>query len=305
MPKITTGQNNLPPYQYFMAANSDYNIATGGYSTPVRDVTDDSILRNKTALIAVDNVTGNSKIGLDRFVKKGGQVLFDSGIFGLCSRHAKKQGIDISEAFAAPPSEVIGFDKLFEQYIAIAHEYKDVLWGIVELDLGGIESKTELRSMVESEGIIPIPVFHPFTDDWAYLDYLLSEYDRVAIGQIARVRDRRIIEQILARVWLYKQKHPETWVHVLGIVPNQLLYAYPFESCDSSSAMAIARFGRWYSFYGPQVVQAYVSYDTTDAYGKHGWQMAIIHSYNAYWAYSYNWHHYISRLGEIINEPNK
>lgn len=164
------------------------------------------------------------------------KVFLDSGIFNLAMTHARKHDVSHDVGLSLPPEEIDGFDELWDRYGHIATKYHDRLWGIVELDQGGIENKPRTRARIEEEfGIIPMPVYHPLLDGWDYYDDLAKEYDRLCFGNLVKASP----PVRLRLQWTATQRakeYPYLWTHMLGVTPNQNLIAMGYKgSADSSS----------------------------------------------------------------------
>src|SRR5262252_7964429 len=96
---------------------------------------------------------------------------------------------------------------------------------------------------MESEGLCPIPVYHPLGDGWDYLDELLDEYDRVCIGNLARSVPE-VRTELLHTVWeLVRRAKHRVWVHALGVTPMPCLLSAPIQSADSTAHAYMMKFG--------------------------------------------------------------
>lgn len=187
-------------------------------------------------LIAVNEVrTAKDHDLLDRLCDER-TVMLDSGIFALANAHAKAHGVSHDVGLSMPPEQIDGFQELWDRYGSVATRYADRLWGVVELDQGGVANKPRTRARIEAEfGLTPIPVYHPLLDGWDYWNTLADGYDRLCYGNLVKasppVRLRLIhtaSERARTRPWL--------WQHFLGVTPNENLLAMPYRgSCDSSS----------------------------------------------------------------------
>lgn len=164
----------------------------------------------------------------------GQPVFMDSGVFNLTNEHMRAHGITMDEALALAPEDIDNFDWLFDTYLEIVTDLRDVLWGYVEIDQGGMENKKITRARLHKEGLDPIPVYHPLNDGWDYFDELVTGYERICVGNLVQAGPD-VRERIIATVTERLYDHPDTWVHYLGLTPNPLQYAYPMISCDSSS----------------------------------------------------------------------
>jgi len=176
-------------------------------------------------------------------------VLLDSGIYNLAMDHAKQHGISMDEALKLHPTEVNGFNELRDKYYELATEYATSLWGVIELDLGGPSVKPETRAMIERDtGVVPMPVYHPFTDGWDYYDKLATNYDRICFGNLVKASPpvrQRLLHTAATRAMTY----PYLWTHLLGVTPNEYWLGCPMRgSADSSSWLAGRRwFKGWRS----------------------------------------------------------
>lgn len=194
-------------------------------------------------LIAVNELTSKAHFDtLDELLDSGRKVFLDSGIFHLAMDHARRHDVTHNVGLSMAPEDIDGFDELWDRYAEIATRYADRLWGVVELDQGGIEHKPRTRARIESElGIVPIPVYHPFLDGWDYYDELAREYDRLCFGNLVKASPperQRLIWTASERA----REYPYLWTHLLGVTPNQNLIASSFRgSADSSSWLTSLR----------------------------------------------------------------
>lgn len=232
MPVSLTGGNwnEADRYVYFLACG-------GG---ELDDLVVDGGLIHKHLLIAVNEINDSIEKRMAEAEALGAKWFIDSGIFHLTNEHMRAHGIRMDEALALAPDEIDGFGELFEKYIAVARRWQDRCWAYIELDQGGRENKIKTRARLESLGLRPMPVYHPFNDGWDYFDYLAERYDRICIGNVVQA-SARVRLRLLATIWQRKQKYPALWVHFLGLTPNQMLNAYPVDSGDSSTWLAANR----------------------------------------------------------------
>lgn len=179
----------------------------------------------------------------DRLDDPAAMVMFDSGAFTVASAHAAAHGIPLPEAFAADPFDLDGFGEMWDAYTGMVKMHADRLWGYVEIDLGNTDVKRRNRSRMESDGLRPIPVYHPFTDPWDYFDELASSYDRVAVGNLVLSRPD-VRKRIHATLWERRRRHRRNlWVHLLGVTPNHHVLAYPVNSTDCGCRFPIVNQG--------------------------------------------------------------
>jgi len=177
---------------------------------------------------------------LERFFDQGKRIFLDSGIFVLTNNHKRAHNMTMNEALALHPTEIEGFDWLWDRYTTLVNRYGDRFWGYTELDQGGREAKKETRKRLHDLGIFPMPVYHPLNDGWDYFDELAETHERIAFGNIVQAH-YSLRKRLVATVYERKRAYPDLWVHLLGFTPNQWLNGMPVESCDSSSWMESLR----------------------------------------------------------------
>lgn len=200
------------------------------------DLVDTNTAPQPQILVAVNELRSKADLDkLDRVLDER-KVFLDSGIFNLAMDHARKHDVTHDVGLSMPPEEIDGFDELWDRYAEIATRFADRLWGVVELDQGGVEHKPRTRARIEKElGITPMPVYHPFLDGWDYYDDLARSYDRLCFGNLVKASPserQRLIWTASERAKAY----PYLWTHLLGVTPNQNLIASSFRgSTDSSS----------------------------------------------------------------------
>lgn len=232
---------------------SDSRKATGGKWDPDHRHLYFLAMRPTMALACGDNaeaiLTAINEIGdgadLAAFVELIGRdvpVFIDSGVYSLAARHADAHRVSHDEALRTPLEQLDGFSDLWERYTSIVGTYGERCWGCIELDLGGHVQKRATRARLEGMGLRPIPVYHALTDPPEYFDELASTYDRICIGNLVQATPETR-KRILCSIYLRRREFPDLlWIHALGITPNQVLNALPFESVDSTTWMAAIRF---------------------------------------------------------------
>ena len=173
------------------------------------------------------------------------KVLLDSGIYNLAMDHARKHNTSMDHALKLHPTEVDGFDKLRDRYYELATVFSSLLWGIIELDLGGPGVKPETRSMIERDtGIIPMPVYHPFTDGWDYYDGLATSYDRICFGNLVKASPP-VRQRLIYTASIRAKMYPYLWTHLLGVTPNEYWLGCPMRGSTDSSTWLAGR--RWFT----------------------------------------------------------
>ncbi|MFA5416938.1 MAG: hypothetical protein WC341_00630 [Bacteroidales bacterium] len=178
---------------------------------------------------------------LKKWSKTGVNIMLDSGVYSLAQILVKK-GMTQTQAFGMTPEEIPGFFKLKNAYIQLIKEFENDIWGYVEIDFGGQENKKRVRAELEGIGLRPIPVFHPFNDKPEYFDELASTYDRICIGNIVYAETAERI-RILHALFERKKKYEPLWIHLLGHTPNQNIYTFPMNSCDSTNWLSGSKHG--------------------------------------------------------------
>lgn len=226
-PKKTTGvwaMEEAPVY--FLASNPHVGSAIAG--PPVH---------GRWMLVAVNELLRRAerewlKVALD----SGVRVFLDSGIFALTNRHAREHGLTMDQALTLAPDEIDGFEELWTAYGEIVDQYRDRLWGVIELDQGGAVQKRKTRARIEHElGVVPIPVYHPLLDGWDYFDELAAGYDRLCFGNVVQAAAPHRL-RLLHTAYERARAYPHLWIHVLGLTPSEwCLSAAPRGSCDSST----------------------------------------------------------------------
>lgn len=193
-------------------------------------------------LLAVNELTSRSHLDrLDRLCDSH-KVMLDSGIFNLAMNHARAHSVTHDVALSLAPEEIDGFEELWDRYAMVANRFADRLWGVVELDQGGLANKPRTRQRIETElGFVPMPVYHPLLDGWDYYDELAAGYDRICFGNLVNANAGvriRLIHAASERA----RKYPHLWTHLLGVFPNQNVLALPLRgSCDSSTWLQSVR----------------------------------------------------------------
>lgn len=226
-------------FAYFLASNVDRLR----FGAPAHDY----------LLVAVNELNSEKELDhIEGWIKTGKKVFIDSGIYNLAMEHARKHNVSHDVALNLSPQEIDGFDALLKRYVEVIRRFGDRCWGYIELDQGGRENKLKTRKMLEETyGLRPIPVYHPFGDGWDYFDYLAEHYDRICFGNVVQA-DRETRKRLVATAWERHRKYPDLWIHLLGLTPNEWLYALPINSGDSSSWLSVVR----WSGYKPRVCGA-------------------------------------------------
>jgi hypothetical protein len=160
----------------------------------------------------------------------------------LATQHADAHGMTMNEALGLAPTDIDGFDQLFDAYVRTVQRYERTLWGYIEIDQGGCANKRKTRARLEAMGLRPIPVYHPLNDGWDYFDELAQQYDRICLGNVVMASSEQR-KRLLSTVWERRRKYPHLWIHALGMTPNDVGVAYPMNSFDSSAWLSGVRYG--------------------------------------------------------------
>lgn len=277
------------PFAYFLASNVDrqqWAVTSHGWN-----------------LVAVNELNGEEQLKVvESWMDAGNRVFIDSGVFTLAMDHARAHGVHMDVALSLAPDEIDGFHDLFERYVKIVRRFEAKCWGYIELDQGGRENKIKTRAKLESMGLHPIPVYHPFNDGWEYFDELASQYDRICFGNVVQA-DRPTRKRLVATAWERKRRYPDLWIHLLGLTPNEWLNALPISSGDSSAWLSVVRWsgykekadGRSVGELGPEY-QYQLGSDPTSAVGS---QKAVRMSAVGADFQQRNWRDHVSRLVEL------
>lgn len=237
--------------KYDRDAPRKYFVATGTATLEKADY--------PNVLVAVNEI--ETQKDHDRLARlcENRSVLLDSGIFNLAMNHARTHEVSHDVGLSMPPEEIDGFDKLWDRYGEITTKYKDDLWGMIELDQGGVENKPRTRARIEKEfGIVPMPVYHPLLDGWDYYDDIAANYDRMCFGNLVKAA----APTRLRLMWTAAERardYPYLWTHLLGVTANPNYLSMNIRgSCDSSSWIVGLRWGP--SWHGKALTQTLGNY---------------------------------------------
>jgi len=204
-------------------------------------VEDHVLAQNPFTLLAINEIKTPKQIELldqwcdERF------VVLDSGVYALASEHARATGKSMTEAFATPPDEMEGWNALYDKWCTLAGRFSDRLWGVIELDQGGRECVEVTRAQVAKDvGIVPIPVYHAFSDGWDYYDELAQGYDRLCYGGLLVTMPGRI--RLCWTAAERARQYPYLWTHLLGVTPAPWVLSLGLKgSMDSSGWLGPCR----------------------------------------------------------------
>lgn len=258
-------------------------------------------------LVAVNEVnTPRDEEIVEGWIDSGKRVFLDSGIFWLTNEHARANNVSMDIALGLAPDEIDNFDWLWNRYTKLVTRWGDRLWGYIELDQGGRANKVKTRARLEGLGFAPVPVYHPLNDGWEYFDELAQQYDRICFGNVVQA-DAATRKRLVATAWERHRRYPHLWIHLLGYTPNEVLYAMPINSGDSSTWLSSVRWsgykevahGRGFSEL-PRGFQYQLGSDRDAEVGsRKATKMAALGAAMA----ERNWRHAMGRFAELGFEP--
>lgn len=262
-------------------------------------------------LVAVNDLMNDRTLDLlEGLIDEGAKVLIDSGVFWLTNEHKRAHGITMNEALALAPSEIAGFDRLWDRYLEVAERIGDRAWGYMELDQGGAEHKRITRGRLNDLGVFPIPVWHPLNDGADYFDELAETHDRVCLGNMVQA-DNPTRVRLLHTLWEKHRKYPDLWVHTLGMNPNDWFAALSVDSADASTWIGPIRWGLFVHSALLVPVQEKLSYEYTYSYKGNLHHDGVDGNYNvalemAAISMSQNqrsWRHWVEQVEAEFGEP--
>jgi len=128
-----------------------------------------------------------------------------------------------------------------DNYIQFIKDNEDIIENYFGLDeIGNAEKTLENQKYMESKGLKPIPTFHA-NEDFKYLEHYCKNYDYIALGGVAQLRDRQKVIRWLQKCFKIIPKG--TKVHGFAITSPYIINKFPFYSIDSSSWCSAARYG--------------------------------------------------------------
>lgn len=134
--------------------------------------------------------------------------------------------------------------KYLDEYITFIHKYKDQLMGYVNLDIiYDAERSYKNQQYMESNGLIPIPVFH-HTEDYKWLRKMAEEYDYIGIGGVATgLGSHEFVTFADECFKIINEVHPGLKVHGFAVTAYNFMIRWPWFSCDSTSWVKHAAYG--------------------------------------------------------------
>lgn len=194
-------------------------------------------------LFAINDLNSEKDmIKVEEMIDRGIKVVLDSGVFWLTNKHMRSHGITMDEALSLAPSEIDGFDKLWDKYIKVMKRLGSQAWGYMELDQGGAKNKRITRQKLHDLGFNPIPIWHPLNDGMEYFYELADNYDRICMGNIVQANNPTRL-RLLHALSEKHRKYPDLWVHLLGMNANEWFHALGADSADASTWLSPVRWG--------------------------------------------------------------
>lgn len=163
-------------------------------------------------------------LDLKSYFGNNSTYLLDSGAFS-----AKKTGSPID----------------INNYISFIQNHEQDLVNYFNLDVIGDATATEKnQKIMESAGLTPIPVFHPYYSPLKELESLCSQgYDYIALGGLVGQKKQSEMLQYIIPTIPRKVK-----IHLFGITTPLILERFRVASADSSNWASGGRFGNHYLF---------------------------------------------------------
>lgn len=192
-------------------------------------------------LIAVNEINEPADMDvIERWIDAGVEECSSTAASSISrNEHARAHQVTMDQALTLAPEEIDGFDDLWDRYLGVIRRLGNKAWGYIELDQGGLENKRRTRARLEALGLRPHRCI-AFNDGLDYFDELTDRYDRICFGNVVQA-DVTTRKKLVATAWERHRRHPDLWIHLLGLTPNELLYALPINSGDSSVWLSSVR----------------------------------------------------------------
>lgn len=142
------------------------------------------------------------------------------------------------------------FTQYMDDYIEYVHLNRRRLEFYVSLDIiFNAKLSWQTCQYIESNGLIPVPVFH-YGEDVKYLHRYMDKYEYIGIGGIGQdISLRRFLDfgdRVFGEI-CDKHGKPRWKVHGFAMTSVQLMKRYPWYSTDSSTWTSLSRNG-WVRF---------------------------------------------------------
>lgn len=162
---------------------------------------------------------------VDKIRANGDKVFLDSGAFS---------------AFT------LGKETNIWEYIDYIKRNGDIIEMASVLDgIGDAQKTYENQTLMEQQGVAPLPCFH-YNEDERYLEHYISKYEYITIGGMVPVSTPQLyhwLDRIWAKYLCDASGRPRVKVHGFGLTSTPLMERYPWYSVDSSSWVQIGAHG--------------------------------------------------------------
>lgn len=187
----------------------------------------ENLLRQEEVKIIVSYARRHAKeSGFPEVPKGFPEVMIDSGGFQL------QKGTGDREVFLK--AYALWLHLLLPRYPEVKYYMNLDIWRDGEASLSNLR-------YLESQELSPMPIWHSGTEV-KYLDYYYNNYEYIAIGGIANIRNKPALQRIVN--WLF-QSYPNRKYHFLGIglTGMQAFSVFKPHSIDFSTWGVAARYG--------------------------------------------------------------
>lgn len=141
----------------------------------------------------------------------------------------------------------IGEPVTLELYAEFLLTYGDSFEVYANLDvIFDMDATIRNQEILESLGLLPLPVFHVDEPRWLLEDYL-EKYEYVGIAATGMFGGRNDVRREWDALWSQmltdSEGRPTHRIHAFGLTSLPLLFRYPWHSVDSTSWVQLARRG--------------------------------------------------------------
>ena len=157
------------------------------------------------------------------------------------------------------------------KYMRFISDNSEIITHYATLDSIGDPIQTlKNTSIMESNGLSPLPVFH-YNEDIQYLKDMLDKYEYICLGGMVPISTPQLtlwLDDLWDRYLTHKDGSPRVRVHGFGQTSMRLLKRYPWYSADSTSWVRPGAFGSILCDLGDysKVSVTYQSGDSSDSY---------------------------------------
>ena len=194
---------------------------------------ENSVIKSQKNFLESYFFINNEKV-ISKIREKGSVIFLDSGAF---SAYTLKKSIDL---------------KAYCDYIVknqdIIKKDDGILLASVLDEIGDGDKTYQNQMAMEKQGVQPLPCFH-FGEDERFLSWYISNYPYVSLGGLVG-GSKSLLILWLDRLWndylLDKSGNPRLKIHGFGITAEEILFRYPWHSCDSTTWIKKAIYGEIY-----------------------------------------------------------